>query len=170
VVGKLSAGQLEYDARDGHDHWHFRDFAGYSLLDHDKTKVLDSGKEAFCLAATDPIDLTVPGAEWRPWLTDLGTACGEPGSLWIREVLAAGWGDTYTQYRPGQSFEITDLPNGTYYIQVHANPDGVLLEGSTYNNLALRKIKIHGKQGARWVEVPAYGVIDTENASCGKFC
>ncbi len=170
VVGKLAAGELEYDARDGHDHWHFRDFAGYSLLDRDKTKVLDSGKEAFCLAATDPIDLTVPGAEWRPWLTDLGTACGEPGSLWIREVLAAGWGDTYTQYRPGQSFEITDLPNGTYYIQVHANPDGVLLEGSTDNNLALRKIKLHGKPGARWVEVPAYGVIDTENASCGKFC
>ncbi|MEO8106198.1 MAG: lysyl oxidase family protein [Actinomycetes bacterium] len=170
VVGKVSAGELEYDARDGHDHWHFRDFAAYSLLDATKTKIVDSGKEAFCLAPTDPIDLTVDGAEWRPWLADLGTACGEAGSLWIREVLAAGWGDTYTQYRPGQSFEITDLSNGTYYIRVLANPDGVLTEGSTANNEALRKIKIHGKPGKRWVEVPMYGLVDSEGSSCGPFC
>lgn len=170
VVGKVAAGQLEYDTRDGHQHWHFRDFAAYSLLDADKTKVLDSGKEAFCLAPTDPIDLTVDGAEWRPWLTDLGTACGEQGSLWIREVLETGWGDTYAQYRPGQSFEITDLPNGTYFIRVLANPDDVLLESSAANNEALRKVKIHGKPGERWVEVPAYGLIDTESGNCGYFC
>ena len=31
-VNKLPAGQLAYDNRDGHDHWHFKDFAAYSLL------------------------------------------------------------------------------------------------------------------------------------------
>jgi Lysyl oxidase len=169
-VSKLPAGQLAYDNRDGHDHWHFKDFAAYSLLNSNMTKVLDSGKEAFCLAPTDPIDLTINGAEWRPWLTDLGTACGEEGSLWIREVLEAGWGDTYAQYRPGQSFEITNLPNGTYYIRVLANPDDVLLEGSSTNNEALRMVKVHGKPGARWVEVPPYGLIDSEGADCGYFC
>ena len=56
---QASAGTLEYDNRDGHDHWHFRDFAAYSLLDADSAGVVDSGKEAFCLAPTDPIDLTV---------------------------------------------------------------------------------------------------------------
>jgi hypothetical protein len=170
AVGKMPAGELEYDNRAGHDHWHFRDFAAYSLLDSEKNKVLDSGKEAFCLAPTDPIDLTVPGAEWQPWLTDLGTACGEEGSLWIREVLETGWGDTYAQYRPGQSFEVTTLPNGVYYIRVLANPDGVLLEGSAANNEALRKVKIHGRPGQRWVEVPAYGLIDSESSGCGAFC
>ena len=170
-VNKLPAGELEYDNRDGHDHWHFKDFAAYSLLDSDKVKVLDSGKEAFCLAPTDPIDLTIAGAEWRPWLTNLNTACGEENSLWIREVLDTGWGDTYAQYRPGQSFDITNLPNGTYYIRVLANPDDVLLEGSSSNNEALRKVKLHGKPGERWVAVPAYGLIDTENgADCGYFC
>ncbi|HVQ18727.1 MAG TPA: lysyl oxidase family protein, partial [Actinomycetes bacterium] len=170
VVGKVSAGSLEYDNRPGHDHWHFRDFAAYSLLDADKVKVLDSGKEAFCLAPTDPIDLTVDGAEWRPWLTNLNTACGDEGSLWIREVLQTGWGDTYAQYRPGQSFEVTDLPNGKYYVQVRANPDGVLLEGSSANNEALRVIHLHGKPGERWVEVPPVGLVDTEGADCGFFC
>jgi hypothetical protein len=170
VVGKVDAGTLEYDSRPMHDHWHFRDFAAYSLLDDHHVKVLDSGKEAFCLAPTDPIDLTVDNAEWRPWLTDLSTACGEAGSLWIREVLQAGWGDTYAQYRPGQSFEITDLPNGTYFVKVLANPDDVLLESSSSNNVALRKIYLRGKAGERRVVVPPYGLIDTEGPTCGKFC
>jgi hypothetical protein len=170
VVGKLPAGTLEYDNRDGHDHWHFRDFAAYSLLDAEHALVADSGKEAFCLAPTDPIDLTVDNAEWSPWLTDLGTACGESDSLWIREVLETGWGDTYTQYRPGQSFDITDLPNGVYYIKVLANPDDVLSEASDLNNVALRKVKLHGKPGQRWVEVPPYLGIDTEQFGCGRFC
>jgi hypothetical protein len=85
-------------------------------------------------------------------------------------VLETGWGDTYAQYRPGQSFEITTLPNGVYYIRVLANPDGVLLEGSAANNEALRKVKIHGRPGQRWVEVPAYGLIDSESSGCGAFC
>jgi hypothetical protein len=170
VVGKVAAGSLEYDDRDGHDHWHFRDFASYALLDSDRVKIVDSGKEAFCLAPTDPIDLTVDGAEWRPWLTNLATACGDEGSLWIREVLQAGWGDTYTQYRPGQSFDITNLPNGKYFVQVRANPDDVLLEANTDNNLALRKIYLRGKAGERRVVVPPYGLVDTENSGCGVFC
>ena len=109
-------------------------------------------------------------AAWRPWLTDLSTACGEEGSLWIREVLQTGWGDTYTQARPGQSFEITDLPNGKYFVQVRANPDDVLLEGSSDNNVALRKIYLRGKAGERRVVVPPVGVVDTEGSDCGKFC
>lgn len=169
-VNKLPAGTLAYDNRDGHQHWHFKDFAAYSLLDSSMVKVVDSGKEAFCLAPTDAIDITVTGAEWRPWFTDLSSACGDESALWIREVLATGWGDTYAQYRPGQSFEITDLPNGTYYIRVLANPDNVLLEGSSANNEALRMVKIHGKPDQRWVEVPPYGLIDTEGGDCGPFC
>jgi hypothetical protein len=53
---------------------------------------------------------------------------------------------------------------------VLANPDGVLLEGSAANNEALRKVKIHGRPGQRWVEVPAYGLIDSESSGCGAFC
>ena len=132
--------------------------------------MLDSGKEAFCLAPTDPIDLTAPGAVWNPWLTSLATACGQQDSLWIREVLETGWGDTYTQYRPGQSFDITDLPNGKYFIKVQTNPDGVLLETSTHNNVALRVVHIHGKPGERTVTVPPYIGIDTEHSGCGVFC
>ena len=169
-VGRAFSGRLEYDNHDGHDHWHFRDFAAYSLLDENKGHVVPSGKEAFCLAPTDLIDLTVEGAEFRPFLTGLATACGESDSLWIREVLAAGWGDTYAQYRPGQSFNITRLPNGKYFVKVLANPDDRLYETTTTNNVALRRIFIKGAAGERRVVVPPYRGIDTEHTSCGNFC
>ncbi len=69
----------------------------------------------------------------------------------MREVLDVGSGDTYTQYRPGQSFDITGLPNGTYYIQVIANPEKRLQETNLNNNVALRKVILGGTEGARTV-------------------
>ncbi|MET0419767.1 MAG: lysyl oxidase family protein, partial [Actinoplanes sp.] len=122
-VGSKQAGTMEWDAREGHKHWHFTDFAQYNLLAADKKLAVRSGKEAFCLANTDAVDFTIPNAKWRPENTDLATSCGADTVVAVREVLDIGNGDTYSQYRPGQSFEITDLPNGTYYIEVLANPE-----------------------------------------------
>ncbi len=81
-------------------------------------------------------------------------------SLSIREVLASGWGDTYAQFRAGQSFDLRGLPNGTYYVAVIANPDHRLVEGNTDNNVSLRKVRIGGRPGARTVQVPQVGMIE----------
>jgi hypothetical protein len=159
-VGYTPTGTMEWDPRDGHQHWHFSDFASYRLLGADKKEIVRSGKEAFCLANTDAIDYTVKNANWHPYNTDLSTACGEETSVSVREVLDVGNGDTYSQYRPGQSFDVTDLPNGTYYIQVMANPDNRLTEQSTANNVTYRKVVLGGTPGARTVTVPKYGLVD----------
>ena len=162
-VGKDQVGTLEYDERDGHTHWHFQQFAGYSLLNADQSEVVRSKKEAFCLAPTDPIDITIPNAERQPYSIGLGSSCGQPSSLWIRETLPVGWGDTYFQGRPGQSFKINDLPNGTYFISVEANPGNLLHEASADNNIELREITIKGRPGNRRVVVPPWNGIDTES-------
>ena len=62
----------------------------------------------------------------------------------------------------GQSFDITRLPNGTYYIEVVANPERVLHETDTSNDVSLRKVILGGKAGHRTVRVPAYDGIDPE--------
>jgi hypothetical protein len=121
-AGHARVGTMVWDPREGHVHWHFKDFARYQLLDANRTAVVRSKKEAFCLAATDAVDYTVPGANWEPWNTDLETACGGSGSLAVREVLDVGSGDTYGQYRPGQSFNLNGLSDGRYFISVEANP------------------------------------------------
>jgi hypothetical protein len=158
-VGYAPVGTTEWDARDGHTHWHFTAFAKYSLLDERKRLVVRSQKEAFCLASTDAIDYTVPGANWRPFNTDLSSACGGESSLGVREVLETGSGDTYAQYLPGQSFDLRSLKNGVYYILIEANPDKRLSEKSTRNNRSYRKVTVAGTTGHRTVKAAKVGII-----------
>lgn len=162
VVGRADVGTLEYDRRKGHHHWHLEMFAGYSLLDGTKTEVVRSHKQSFCIAPTDMIDLTLPDADWRPDGIGLSSACGGEDALWVRETLPVGWGDTYYQYVAGQSFNITSLPNGTYYVQVKANPTGELFEADTSNDVSLRRVILKGTPGHRRVCVPAVHGIDDE--------
>ncbi|MFF0448913.1 lysyl oxidase family protein [Streptomyces sp. NPDC004609] len=160
-VGYAPTGTMEWDPREGHMHWHFTDFAAYRLLKADKKEVVRSDKEAFCLVNTDAVDYTVKNANWHPFSTDLGSACGEQNALSVRQALDVGSGDTYSGYLPGQSFDITGVPNGTYYIQVVANPDKKLHESDLTNNVSLRKVVLGGKPGARTVTAPPHGLVDS---------
>ncbi len=158
-TGYQQVGELHWHAAN-HNHWHFEDFAQYELLNADMSLAVKSRKQSFCLAATDAVDYTVPGADWHPENTDLSTACGGQSALSIREVLSAGSGDTYYQFRYGQAFKIDSLPNGIYYIKVTANPQGNLVEGDTTNNSSLRQVRIGGQGANRWVRPAQVGIID----------
>jgi len=171
AVGKAPVGTMEFDTRTGHEHWHFEQFAQYDLLDGTQAQVVRSRKQSFCLAPTDPVDLTKPGAEMDPYQIGLYSQCGGPDALWIREDLPAGWGDTYFQFVGGQAFDVTDLPNGKYFIQVTVNPLGAIYETDTTNDTSLRRVLLRGQPGDRRVVVPPYHGIDTENWCyyCGPF-
>jgi hypothetical protein len=167
AVGRAPIGQLEYHPQ--HQHWHFRQFTEYSILDAQSGRIAVSGKESWCLANTDAIDLSVPNANWAGYGGDVFTMCGGgPGALWIREVLDVGWGDTYSQYIAGQAFDITDLPNGDYFIRVRVNPLGAMFETTTDNNVQDRLVKLRGRPGERRVVVPPWHGIDTESGC--TFC
>jgi hypothetical protein len=167
-VGRAPVGTLMYDARPGHEHWHFQQFATYQLLDANKAGIVYSDKTGFCLAPTDAIDLAIKGADYNPGQIGFGgTVCGSAGSLWTRETLPAGWGDTYFQGLPGQSFDITKLPNGRYFIAVQANPGGRLFERNPNNDIRYRLVLLGGRPGARTVKVPPWHGIDTESGGGG---
>lgn len=153
-VATKRTGSLVYHQE--HQHWHFLDFATHRLLDASGHRVVLGMKEGFCLAPTDAVDLTVPGAGLRPGEIGLGSACGDISALGIREVMPAGWGDTYGAGTQGQEFDVTEVPNGTYYIEVVANPIGSLVERATSNNRSLRRIEIGGTLGARTVTAAPY--------------
>ncbi len=159
VVGRAPAGDFIYDERDGHLHWHILQFVQYQLIDADQANAIRSAKESFCLVPTDAVDLSGDNAARTAEAQDLHTSCGGSEALWIRETLPLGWGDTY--YQGGKyGFEITDVPNGTYFVEVEANPDGILYEQDETNNVALREITIKGEPGARRVIVPDPWGID----------
>lgn len=152
-VSSKVIGQFEYDNRRGHQHWHMEDVAQYDLLSSSGDRLVLSSKQSFCLAPTDEIDLTLPGAEWQPDRESLWSACAGESSIWLREVLPAGWGDTYYQSVAGQSFNITNLANGTYKIRITVDPNNRLEETSYDNNVGVLTIKLGGTPGHRTVSV-----------------
>jgi len=161
VVGRSHAGTMVYDNRQGHQHWHFEQFAQYGLVDVSNHTVVRSHKQGFCIAPTDSVDLLLPHAVQRPDLFGF-FQCGTESSIWVRESLPLGWGDTYYQSVAGQSFDITDLPNGTYQVEVAVDPQGLLHQTDTTNDVSLRTVILGGTPGHRTVCVPAYDGIDQE--------
>lgn len=160
VVGKAPAGSMHFHRARGHHHWHFEQFARFSLVKPGGGETVRSRKQSFCIVPTDPVDMTVLGAEWLPDL-NAGSSCGGPGSIWIRENLPAGWADTYYQSVAGQAFDVTSLPNGKYRVFTEVNPLGLLKEKSFVNNVAVREIVLRGRPGARYVVQRDWlGVVD----------
>ncbi len=160
VIGRAQVGTMGFA---GYNHWHFQQFAQYTLLNSARKLAVSSHKEGFCIVPTDPVDLLAPHAVWQPPSIGLSNACGQPTALWAQEMLPVGWGDTYIQSVPGESFDITKIPDGTYYIEVTANPEHVLYELNTRNDVSLREVILGGTPGHRTVKVPAWNGIDPEN-------
>jgi len=108
-VGRARAGKLVYDARPTHQHWHFTQFAAYSLLDKTKTLVVRSHKQGFCIEDVyDPSGVYVRGQPGR-------YHCGDMG-------ITAHYADLYRFDVPGQWVDVTDVPPGEYVLEVEVNP------------------------------------------------
>jgi hypothetical protein len=99
-----------------HQHYHFQAYARLRLLDLDGNVVVEGRKESFCLADS------VPGS-------------GEPKYSCDFMGLSVGWGDVYGAETSCQYLDITDLPEGTYTLEVAINPDGVISESNYANNV-----------------------------------
>jgi hypothetical protein len=65
--------------------------------------------------------------------------------------MPAGWGDTYYQGVAGQSFDITDVPNGRYQLRVTTDPFHKILETSYADNTSLLTVDLAGTVGNRTV-------------------
>ena len=125
---------MGFDSQQGHHHWRFEQLARYTLLKSTRSVAVTSHKVGFCILPSDEIDLLLRRAVWQPSLAGPAGLCGSPTSLWVAEEMPVGWGDTYYQVA-GQSFDITHVRNGTYYIEVTANPLRVLHETTTRNDV-----------------------------------
>ena len=77
-VARAPVGELEFDTRRGHHYWHFKQFAGYRLLDSDKAVQVRSRKES-------PTALRRPTRSISPFPTPSGHQ-----SSWDSRLLLAG--------------------------------------------------------------------------------
>lgn len=102
-----------------HGHFHFDGFATYRLIDSESQEVLAGRKQAFCLL--DSEKYTADAASTKTY------HCNNQG-------LSRGWADVYAAHLPCQFLDVTDLPNGSYELEVTVNPEGFLSESNPDNN------------------------------------
>jgi hypothetical protein len=102
------------------------------------TYVASSPKDLFCMTS----DTLVGGVPNTPSKnTYPSSACNSPsGTL----GLTVGWGDKYEATDGGEGIEITNLPNGTYWLQGEVDPYHYFQESDTANDLTDTKLQIEG--------------------------
>jgi hypothetical protein len=120
---------------DGHDHWHVTRVAAVRLVALDergRPKAekgrLDS-KIGFCFYDhTHELDRGPGEAVYS------SHSCGDEGDTFIGVGLSRGWNDTYRQSLPGQSIDVTGLPDGKYRLWTEVDEQGWFREASRTNN------------------------------------
>jgi hypothetical protein len=124
-----------------HTHVHLQNFAEYELWGYpeegENEPLVTQEKIGFCLFDYVPYDLTMPNAAQEKQFLYANCTEGLQG-------LSVGWVDTYLPRREGQSFDITDLPDGRYQIRMMANHERYIMESSYDNNESLTLIEISG--------------------------
>jgi hypothetical protein len=115
-----------------HNHYHFRHYALYELIDPATGQVWKAAKKGFCMLDTDPnppglVDDEPPRA---PTFRSCGVV-GIPGN----QGISHGWADTYRFFLGGQYFVLDGgdaqppVPPGRYVIRITVNPPFVVAAG-----------------------------------------
>jgi hypothetical protein len=122
--------QDHIDAGDGlfefalcHQHYHFRNYAKYELIDPATGRVWRAAKRGFCMLDTDPN----PAWLGSPPQAHFYRSCGSTQSAG-NQGISVGWTDTYRFFLGGQYFVLdggdgqAPVPPGRYIIRITANP------------------------------------------------
>src|SRR5215211_3508084 len=114
-----------------HNHYHFRHYALYELVDPQTGQVWRAAKRGFCMLDTDPNPVPVGGVPPRAGQFHNCGAVGIPGN----QGISAGWADTYRFTLSGQYFVLDGgdgqdpVPPGDYVIRITVNPPFVAQKG-----------------------------------------
>ena len=130
------AGTFVYHSE--HNHIHFEEWAQYRLRrvvgeDGVGDVVAAGQKTSFCILDLGVYDRSLPdyvsGGFFR---TCSSTTQG----------LSVGWIDVYSKSLPGQNIDITDVPDGHYWLESEVDPNNNVLESNEDNNIARIRITI----------------------------
>jgi hypothetical protein len=132
-----------------HDHWHFDNFARYTLLREKTGNVVGNARKvSFCVLDTGR---PYPGLPGSP---DEGYYPQDPGAEYPTcsqtsvDGLSIGWEDTYGASLPGQGIKVSGLRRGFYCLVLETDPpgpglpDGVLAESDETNNARTIRLRM----------------------------
>lgn len=116
--------QWKYDSC--HMHYHYVDFANYTLVNNAGAVIAQGHKQAFCLRD----DRNVGGTS-APAVFDCST-----------QGLTPGWADLYSADLDCQFIDITDVVPGDYVLRIELNPGHTITELDYNNNIGLFPVTI----------------------------
>jgi hypothetical protein len=119
----FAAGDGLFEFASCHQHFHFRNYAKYELIDPNTGHVWKAAKRGFCMLDTDPNPAYLGEAPKSATYKSCGTytIAGDQG-------ISHGWADTYKFYLGGQYFVLDGgdgqpvVPPGQYLLRITANP------------------------------------------------
>lgn len=147
----VQAGCSRY--HENHDHWHFDNFARYTLYsERTGNPIGSSRKVSFCVIDTGRPYRNLAGSPKNPYYPqDEGNPQFPTCSATSTDGLSVGWEDTYGASLPGQAIKITGKRKGRYCLVIEADPptadpDGVLDESDPGNNLREIQMRLNPRK------------------------
>jgi len=128
-------GSFTYHA--AHGHIHFDDWTIFRLRRVTASggvgEVVKTGaKTSFCILEIVSHNTSLPGHNAQPSYSSCGQIQG----------LRPGWADVYSSGLTGQFIDLTGVPDGTYWLEGHVDPDNLILETDEKNNFARVQVAI----------------------------
>ena len=144
---------------DGHDHWHVRRVVSYRLVPLDESgNPIEDGlfrvdsKIGFCF-----YDHTEePGFDQGEAVYDVHE-CGDEDDNKVRMGLSPGWGDIYDFTLPGQSVDITTVPDGNYRLWAEVDAEAWFTEVTRDNNVTWIDFELTTREGRRFAGLTDVG-------------
>ena len=124
----VPAGMFVYHST--HGHVHLEDWCEYrirAILPANGVGAIlaTGGKTSFCLLDTIIYDSQLPNFSAMPVYTECGTQT---------QGISVGWLDVYGKNLPGQNIDVTDIPDGVYWLEVEVDPSNFIQESNEANN------------------------------------
>jgi hypothetical protein len=119
-----------------HNHFHFRHYALYELVNPQTGQVWRAAKRGFCMLDNLPNPVQLGGVPPGRFKYASCGAVGIPGN----QGISPGWADTYRFTLPGQYFVLDGgdgqpvVPPGDYIIRITVNPPFVAQQGEACPN------------------------------------
>lgn len=169
-----SVGELRFVESEDHRHWHFYRFMRYELIrPADGAVVAPDQKTGFCLGDrynTDP-GVRLPGEPPMPGVFDVppnNDWCGrdDPDRSNLTMGLSVGYGDNYLAFLDGQFIDVTNVPEGSYYLVHRVEAD--VRESDYSNNAASILLKLRWPNG--FDNPPTIAMLDScaDTARCSS--
>lgn len=117
----------------GHLHFHFEDYALYTLQQTTTKSSRTGTKTSFCVMDTGLIDGQLPGAPRSAYYSNCGN---------MFQGMSVGWGDTYGAQLQGQSISLSKLRDGDYRLFIEADPKNRLVESDETDNISCVLLRI----------------------------